>query len=287
MKTKKSTQVALVALSTLGMMACGDPLKDAQIIEEPRTLAVQIEAEDGSATPGAGEEATARIVFAGTDGPQEVRLSYRICEAAESARGVPYCNGLVYEEGVLDAVDSLAEIDFSVPDDATAGSRFAVLGVACVSSSPSLAEDPNDWSCDGPETPLAFSFDAWLRGEEPNGNPDFSDLAIVVEGQVAVAETPSEAPSCASGTPQVSAGQTAKIAIEYGALAREDGEWLQVSHFSAGGEYERQFTIIEPDEELTTEIEWVAGSAGASKHYLVVRDGLGGVSFSTFSVCVE
>lgn len=287
MKTKKYTQVTFTALGALASIACGDPLKDAQIIEEPRTLAVQIEAEGGSARPGAGEEATARIVFAGTEGPQEVNLAYRICEAADSARGVPYCKGPIYEEGTLDSVESLAEIAFVVPAAAAAGTRFAVLGVACPTDNPSLAEDPNDWSCDGPEAPLAFSFDAWVGGEGPNENPDFSDLMIEVEGQVALAETPSEAPSCANGTPQVSAGEKVKVGIDYGSLVREDGEWLQVSHFSTSGQYERQFTILEPEEELTTEIEWEAGSAGASKHYLVVRDGLGGVSFATFSVCVE
>lgn len=287
MKTRKSTQVALAALFTLGMIACGEPLKDAQVIEEPRTLAVQIEAEDGSATPAAGEDAIARIVFAGTAGPQEVHLAYRICEAADSARGVPYCSGPVYEEGVLDAVDSLAEVEFSVPEDASAGSRFAVLGVACVTSSPSLAEDPNDWSCDGPDAPLAFSFDARVGGDERNENPDFSDVVIEVDGQVAPLESASLTPSCVAGTPEVGVGEKTRVAIDFGPSAREEGEWFQVSHFATSGAYERQFTIIEPDEELTTEIEWEAGSAGASKHYLVVRDGLGGVSFTTFSVCVE
>lgn len=287
MKTKKSTQVALTALGSLFSVGCGEPLKDAQKIEEPRTLAVQIEAEDGSATPGAGEEATARIVFAGTRGPEEVSVAYRICEAADSARGVPYCKGPIYEEGSLDEVDALAEIAFSVPSSSTAGTRFAVLGVACLTSAPRLAADPNDWSCEGPETPLAFSFDARVGGEERNKNPDFSELVIDVDGTYVEAESVSKAPSCAAGMPQVKVGTKTAVTIDYGPLVREDGEWLQTSHFATSGEYERQFTILEPDEDPTTEIEWKAGSAGASKHYLVVRDGLGGVSFATFSVCVE
>lgn len=287
MKTKKYAQVVLAALGALASIACGDPLKEAQIIEEPRTLAVQIEAGAGSARPAAGEEATARVVFAGTGGPQQVNLAYRICEAAESARGVPYCKGRIYEEGTLDSVDALAEIAFLVPDEATSGTRFAVLGVACPTDSPSLADDPDDWSCDGSEAPLAFSFDAWVGGDDPNDNPDFSELVFELDGQVVDAQPASQAPSCDAGATYVNAGEKTTVRIEYGALTREDDEWLQVSHFATSGEYERQFTIIEPNEELTTEIEWKAGSAGPSKHYLVARDGFGGVSFSTFSVCVE
>lgn len=287
MKTKKNTQLSLLAFAVAGLAACGEPLKEAQIIEEPRTLAVQIEAEDGSATPAPGEAATVRMVFAGERGPQGVNVAYRICEAADSARGVPYCAGAVYEEGFLDGVDSLAEITFSVPEGAAEGTRFAVLGVACPTNTPSLAEDPNDWSCDGIETPLAFSFDAWVGGEERNQNPDFTELVIDVDGQLVEPEMVDAAPSCADGVPRVPQGKKAQVRIDYGPSAREEGEWLQASHFATGGEYERQFTILEPDEELSTEIEWKAGSVGPVKHYLVVRDGLGGVGFAAFSVCVE
>lgn len=288
MKTKTNIERALLALAALGLGACGDPLKEAQIIEEPRTLAVQIEAQSGSATPTAGEEATARVVFAGPEGPEEVNLAYRICEAAESARGVPYCAGPVYEEGILDSVASFAEVAFSIPEGTTKGTRFAVLGVACPESAPKLTEDPDDWSCEGPERPLSFSFDAWTRDDEPNQNPDFSELVVAVDGEVVELQTVDTAPTCADGAVRVSQGKMAKVTLDYGPLAREGDEWLQVSHFATGGEYERQFTIIEPDEELSTEIEWKAGSAARPvKHYVVVRDGLGGVGFATFSVCVE
>lgn len=287
MKTKTNIQPALFALAALGSVACGDPLKEAQIIEEPRTLAVQIAAESGSATPGAGEQAIARMVFAGPEGPEEVNLAYRICEAADSARGVPYCAGPIYEEGTLDGVDSLAEVAFVVPEGSTEGTRFAVLGVACPSSAPNLTDDPDDWSCEGLERPLSFSFDAWTRGDEPNHNPDFSELVVEVDGEVVEKQDVDAAPTCADGVVRVSAGKKAKVTLDYGPLAREGEEWLQVSHFATGGEYERQFTIIEPDEKLSTDIEWKAGSAGPVKHYIVARDGLGGVGFATFSVCVE
>jgi hypothetical protein len=286
-KTKTNYQLGFAMLCSLAGAACGDPLKTAQIIEEPRMLAVQIEADGGAATPAPGESATVRVVFAGPEGPQEVRLAYRICAAADSARGVPYCQGPVYEEGSLDAVDSLAEIAFSVPGDAVMGTRFAVLGVACPTNTPSLAEDPNDWSCDGLEKPLSFSFDARVGGEDNNDNPDLDELVIDVDGQLALLEDVAETPVCAEGTPEINSGEKTKVTIDYGALAREDGEWLQASHFATSGEYERQFTIIEPAENLTTEIEWKAGKSGISKHYLVLRDGFGGVAFSSFSVCVN
>lgn len=287
MKTKTNIGPALLALTALVQVACGDPLKRAQIIEEPRTLAVQIESDSGTATPAAGEEATARMVFAGQEGPQEVNVAYRICEAADSARGVPYCSGPVYEEGTLENVDSFAEVFFVVPEGTKAGTRFAVLGVACPSSAPSLAEEPDDWSCDGFESPLSFSFDAWVEGDEPNQNPDISELEVRIDGALVELQGVDVAPTCADDVVRVKEGKKAKVTFDYGPLARESDEWLQVSHFTTGGEYERQFTIIEPDEKLSTELEWEAGGVEPVKHYVVARDGLGGVGFATFSVCVE
>lgn len=287
MKSQRDIHLSLLTLGAFSSVACGEPLKKAQEIEEARTLAVQIEAEDGSATPAPGQDATARVLFAGPEGPKQVNIAYKICEAADSVRGVPYCIGDVYAEGTERGVDSLAEIEFSVPESAEEGSRIAVLAAACENGEPELAEDPNNWNCGGAEAPLSLSFDGYIGGREPNSNPDLSEMRILVDGQEAVFEDPDQAPDCTAPIPLVDANETFTVSIDYGPSAREEDEWLQVSHFATGGEYERQYTVFEPDEELSMEIEWESPKAGAFKHYVVVRDGLGGVAFATFSVCAE
>ncbi len=287
MKANEKIHALLIAVAASSAVACGEPMKKAQEIEEPRTLAVQIEGQDGSATPAPGDDATLRVLFAGPSGPQRVNVAYKICESADSARGVPYCVGEVYEEGSQDGVDSLLEVAFSVPESAADETRIAVLGVACETGEPTLAEDPDDFHCSGGETPLAFSFDAYLGGAEENENPDLSGILIEIDGREVTLEGADEPPSCDESVAMVDAEKSLVVTVEYGSDAREEDEWLQVSHFATKGEYERQYTILEPDERLATEIEWESSKAGASKHYVVVRDGLGGVSFVTFSVCAE
>jgi hypothetical protein len=78
-----------------------------------------------------------------------------------------------------------------------------------------------------------------------------------------------------------------ELTIELGESARELGESIQLSHFSTAGLLDRPFTFFDLDQPLATSIEWDAPTASRPvKHYLVIRDGRGGVSFASFSVCV-
>lgn len=279
--------MAGVCLAAL-LGGCGDPLKDAQRIEESRVLAVQIEGPGGTATPSAGEDATVRFLLAGPDGPEPAQVAYRVCEAADSARGVPYCVGDTLAEGVLRAGSSVPELDFTLPLDATPESRLAVLGVVCVKGDPSLGIDPEDFTCSGGNRPLRLSFDAYVGGSERNRNPDLSQLSVVISGQAVSLSDPDAHPSCDEGTVMVGAGESHQVVVSLGSESREDDEWLQVSHFATRGKFERQYTVIEPGESASATLDWKAPDVGvASAHYLVVRDGLGGVAFATWHVCAE
>jgi hypothetical protein len=108
-----------------------------------------------------------------------------------------------------------------------------------------------------------------------------------MSGEVVELSSPDAAPACDGDSVEIEANASQDVRITLSDRAREGEEWLQVSHFATRGDYERQFSIVEPSEAPKTELEWKTTEAGASKHYLVVRDGAGGVSFATWNVCAR
>jgi hypothetical protein len=284
---KMSRSAALFIASSLAL-GCGEPLKDAQLIEEPRVLAVQVESASLMATPEVGEEARVRLLLAGPSGPLPVRVAYRVCEAVDSARGVPMCGARVFAAGETAVASPAPVFDFIVDDSVLPDTRLAVLGVACTNGEPTLSLDPSDWSCDGMDQPLRFSFDGTVGGKESHRNPDLDDLVVTISGEDATLTSVEDAPTCEEGVPQVEAGKEVSVSLVLGNRAREENEWLQLSHFSTGGKLERQYTIIEPEEQLRAVVKWKAHQEPMPiKHYLVVRDGRGGVGFAAWDVCSQ
>ena len=146
-----------------------------------------------------------------------------------------------------------------------------------------------DSDCTGGAEALRFSFDAWTTAADfVNQNPDLSELRVVVDGTAIPLDELDAPPSCDSDAPEVAAEVSHHVELVLGAGAREPGESLQLSHFSTSGLFERHYSFVEPDEAPETSLEWDAPSAGtAVKQYLVLRDGRGGVSFASFSVCAR
>ena len=292
MNKRYTMQFALagVILSTL---SCGDPLKDPQTIEDARVLGVRIATQDDHASLEPGEAALISLLVAGTEGTLGGRVAYTLCEAADSARGVPYCSGLVISEGTTDLDGTSLSVD--VPDSVADGSRLALLGVVCFDSEPSLVEDPLDWGCAGSEEGLKLSFDAWTtRSGLLNRNPDLSEVSVQIAGEKIPLDELSDEASCANDAPSVSADKAHDVVIYIGEGAREpgdvaldqSGESLQISHFSTSGLFERQYSFVEPEQDPETILEFEAPPAGeAVKQYLVVRDRRGGVSWVSWSFC--
>lgn len=290
MTTIRTPLKGTLILSLVSLVACGDPLKDGQKLEDPRVLAVTVFDEEGSATPAAGEAAELSFLVAGPEGPQEGRIAYQICEAADSARGVPFCAGELLADGEVESEAALLGVSFTVPEATLPGTRLAVLAVLCTEGAPELAEDPLDWACSDESAPFNLSFDLWTAPDsgEKNANPDLVDLAIEVREQAVSLDDPHEAPACGDGVVELDKERTHTFSFRLGEAAREGEEWLQVSHFSTAGLFEHQFSVMEPEEDAVVTLSWEAPkTAGPVKQYLVVRDGLGGVSFVSWTVCVR
>ncbi len=282
---KRRTLAPLTIVLTL--VGCQEPLKDAQRIEEPRVLGVRVATASNGASLEPGQSAELQVLLAGPEGPLHARLAYELCEAADSAHGVPFCAGDVVSQSTVD-VDG-APIAFDVPASTPEGAHLAFLGVVCPEGEPELHEDPSDSGCSDGTEALRLSFDAWTAGADfANQNPDLSELRVTLGNTTIPLDALDASPSCDANAPEVAAEVNHELEIVLGAGARESGEQLQLSHFSTSGLFERQYSFVEPEEAPETSVAWRAPSAGtAAKQYLVLRDSRGGVSFASFSVCAR
>lgn len=274
---------------------CEDPLKEAQLIEEPRILGVRVTTQDDRASLEPGQSAGFEVLVADSDGPVDARLSFELCTSADSWRGVPSCDGEVFAEGSVDLAASpvLVELPSSLPAD----SKLALLGVACLVGEPRLSSNPASWRCSGADSPLRFSFDVWSRGSAfVNRNPDLSEVRVRV-GRVEVpldaVDTP---PSCDTDALDVSRADDHDVEIVLGEAAREPSgtsssaahEALQLSHFSTRGSFERHYSFIAGEQRPRVSLAWTAPARESPvKQYLVVRDGRGGVSWVSWSFCAR
>jgi hypothetical protein len=288
MKRESSPYFALLLA-----IGCEDPLKHGQRLEEARILGARVVSETGEAslTPGAG--ATVELLMAGPGGPVDARVAFEFCEAVASDRGVPRCARQAFAEGVVDTLSS--PITLSIPEGVPAGARLAFLGVACEAGEPSLTGAPLDWNCTGDHEPSRFSFDASTRTPTfTHRNPDLAELLLEIAGAEVPLDDPRSPPSCADGVPVVAARTAQRVEWRLGPGAREPGdaggagESLQVSHFSTSGHFERQLSFVDEVDEPVVRLSWEAPAVDVpAKLYLVVRDGRGGVSWVSASVCAR
>ena len=278
---RHATLSGIFALASLG---CGEPLKEAQRIEEPRVLGVRIEGESGSSEVAPGEQMELTLLLAGPEGPVDAEIAFRACVGKGTERGVPECGEAPFLEGTALASDF--PFSAELPLTIALGARIVILGVACVGSEPSFAEDPRDWRCRDGDSPLRFSFETTAAsGSERNRNPELEEVTAQISGTSLQLDDTLAAPSCEQDRATVAADQTHEMRIELGPEAFEAGEELQVSLFSTGGHLDRQFTFLEQGQ-TSFLIEFEASSAEkALKQYLVVRDSRGGVSWVTWSFC--
>ncbi len=268
------------------LLACEDPLKPAERIDDPRVLAARVSTATGDASLVPGESAEAELLLAGPQGPLTARVAYRLCAAAESQRGVPYCAEEPFAAGVTDP--GVGAAAFDLPPTLRGGVRLALLGAACLDGDPELGETPLDWSCTNGTEPLGFTFDAYTLGTTPQANPDLNALSVKVAQTNLELSPASTAATCDAGTLKVAAGETHVVDLDLGEAAREPQETLQLSHFSTRGKFERHFSFVGPEQAPRVALKWqVPRETGPLKQYLVVRDGRGGVSWATWNFCVR
>lgn len=300
----------VLILTALGLLssACGDPIKDGQRIQELRVLAAQLEVDGdstGSATPDPGSAATVTWLLAAPSGlPPETLWQMQVCVAADSRYGVPYCRDeplASVEQGEPSA--AAPTLSFTVPDSNVLddASKLAVLAVFCDGGELHAADNPIDSTCPGAATIQRASLDVFIGSENTqNRNPDLSEASVELDGEL---WQPSPEGDCsADGIPFVRAdGHEYSVTLNLTETAREtqpevldevEKEGLQISTLSTLGKLDRRFSDFAPDDSnLSTRVPWKApgeiSETTPSTFYFVVRDGRGGTSWLTRTLCVE
>ena len=307
--------VSLALAASVICWACGDPIKDPQLIEETRVLGarVEVDGDPDRATPEPGESVTVRWLVADPGEQLQRTWAFAVCAAADVAHGTPLCVAppfAVIESGQL----ALGEPSFSVTvpplDELHDAPQLSVLGVICTEGSAHLGEDWADTYCEGSATQESLvSLDIWLQQDElSNRNPSLAGMQVRLDGNPWAETDPAAADSidCTRadlGLPSTTAGsEEHRITFTPAAENQEPLptshpqdeplEELQLQHFVTAGELERAYSNLDPTTVGSqVELLWDAPSeVGADgevvRFYLVARDLRGGVGWTERTLCL-
>jgi hypothetical protein len=283
---------------------CGDPIKDAQQIEELRVLGgrAEVEGDSDRATPAPGETASVSFLVADPGGvsPDTV-WSLAVCVAVETNYGVPSCRDELIATAEQETLGTaIPTIDFVVPDEAALGDAesLAVLGVICDGGTAS-AEAFGEAGCGAGQVTQRVSMEVFVGGgDAENHNPDLADSALFVDDELwesALDCSMAEARSVSAD------GKEHRVTLELTEAARElqtrtlddvSVESLQISHFATGGFLERRFSNVAPEtSDFSQELTWSAPKEARQgdevSFFFVVRDQRGGISWLTRTLCLE
>ena len=307
---------------------CADEIEPASLIARPRVLGARVEtAGDPSRSwPRPGESATLTWLAVAPDASQPRPLAWTLDACVATATGDACRDGEApfYSGGGASDDGGLPALTFTAPSEATMGdaSRLFVTGAICTDGAAVAGAGPGQ-RCAGSnavESDVALTV-AVERANLDNHAPTLADDPITFDGApwpgTAIAALPAEdcaTTAAALGLPVVAATtRDDKRWIEVGidaadreiipppagsdADAGASREALQLSHFSTGGELDRQFDAVESaDQRAVTplRVDWqppkpeaVTSPGGvAVTFYFVARDLRGGVDWTTRSLCV-
>jgi len=284
----KRTACGLIGMALWG---CSDPLKDVELVSEPRVLGARVEVsgEPGRASPAAGEAASVRWLVAAPEPDPALGWSLLVCGAAPEGSDLPACAEEPFAvASVVDPLPGEPRIDFTVPSD-TAALSLAVLGTVCPGSAPS-----ESGGCSGGGGMLV-SFDFALAPDVVNYNPVLEPESVLFDG------APWAAGSDCAILPAAVPGSGHTLDLLLDEADREplvaptsvdpEREPLQASHFATGGELQRAFTVFHADQnDLTASVSWkapdTAPPSGLVRFFFVVRDSRGGTDWLERAVCV-
>jgi len=281
------------------LVACDDPLKTVELIDEPRVLGarVEVEGEPERAAPEPGQRARARFLLAAPEPLGELGFALMACPAAVRQGGRSECAGKAFASVVSEAgVASEASLDFEVPAELDPRGRVLVLGVLCPEASP--IEDGAGCQAGGVAKRVTLELDL-SRADDVNHNPTLEPETILFDGEP-WSELPAAAGECAGlGYAEVepSSAHSLEVALDEAdrdALPRPSEldpsrESLQLSHFTTAGDLSRAFESVPwSSGELQRRTSWSApAGAGLVQFWLVLRDFRGGSDFVQRAVCVR
>jgi hypothetical protein len=293
----------VLAMLALGALGCVGELDPAWLITKPRILGVRntvAGTERASPLPGERVELELIVVEPSTPDPL-VSWTLAACIAEVTTNGSGFCAGMPF---AFDIQTNLGggppHLTVDVPADAPMGSSLLVVGAVCVNADLVVDLGSMDARCTGAGAgePMLVTYRLPIGTE--NFNPVMADDGIALAG-MPWPETPSIA-GCAD-LPQARIGDEVRvISVSLRGATREpllDGgnETLVLSHFTTARELERQYSVLEGDQDTTTPmmIEWtpeedadrpVPAEGAVVRFWFVLRDGRGGLDSATRALCL-
>ncbi len=321
-----------VPLLLLGLSACDD-LTPGSLIESTRILGARAElsSDPNRAWPQPGEEVTLSLVMAfPTELLPPISWGLLACPDFATNTALGGCAGqplgLTLQETPIE--EQAPSLTFTLPNEDTLDeiTTIRLLGIVCTNSSVRLETDDlitgvplntitEVASCENEDErgiiftatfPIDFADD-----DESNNHPALpSDFVVLA---LRGSDTPSTTDSCegmsVDAIPSIPRTQTPlTLSLRVDPEARETfsvmrgdppqsediQETLQISHFVTLGSLERQFSIIEDDDMLSTDLTWgpppleeIPDDGRLVRFYLVTRDLRAGLSSRSFVICVQ
>lgn len=282
----------------LWLFGCDDPLKNVELVAEPRVLGARVEVlnDPGRAAPAPGETATVTFLLASPALEQTLGFALSACPAATRQGARTECAAEPFAQVTsADGEAEIASLSFDVPADLEASGRIAVQGILCPFGSP----NQEGTACDGVETGTSVTLALELsRDGDVNLNPTLEPESLSFDDQ-AWPDLPAGEGDCTGlGYAEVAAGSEHTFQVVLDELDRDavphpqaldpTRESLQLSHFATAGNLSRAFESIAWDsDELVRRTTWTAPKQpGLVRFWLVLRDLRAGSDFLERSVCV-
>ncbi len=304
--TKLPRAVATLLLAAVAI-GCGPTFDPASLIEKTRVVGARVEV-DGApdrASPAPGETAT--VTWLVTSPAEIPALGWAFALCAPSALGDLNCDSAPLE--LYQGTDTPPRVTIAVPGaDALGTARTLTLyGRICVSSAPTFDPESGYPACtDGGDGTTAAVSIALQDGTDANHNP-VADHAFTFDGQPWAANAGGDA--CMAGL-RVKAG-TEEHAItilaegsdreSYTALSGYPPvptalrETLEISEFTTSGKLKTGVSFVEAADsaaQTMVPVKWTTPKPAdvttekPVTFTFVVRDGRGGIDWTTRSVCV-
>ena len=304
---------ASAVLLTAVAIGCGPSFDPASLIEKTRVVGARVEV-DGApdrATPAPGETATVTWLVTSPTAKPPLGWAFALC--APNALGNLNCDSAPLN--LYQGTDSPPRVSIAVPTADVLGAAQSIIlyGRICVSSAPTFDPQSGYPGCtdggDGTTAAVSIELQGGQNGNDgtaTNHNP-VADHGFTFDGQPWATGAGSDA--CATGPRVTAATEEHVIAIvtdggdreSYTALAGYPPvptalrEALQISEFTTLGKLKTGISFVEAADaaaQTTVEVKWTTPKPAdviadePVTFTFVVRDGRGGVDWTTNSVCV-
>jgi len=307
----KTSRLAAAAALMLAAGACQSDLDPGWLVYRDRVLGARVEtaADPRVASPAPGDAAVVRWVMAAPPGAAQDRSwTFVLCPAAPYAGGIESCGGPAFTSFAGRGPSPAVAFEVPPAEALKTTDHLALIGAVCSGGEPSVDPTSGVVSCGGGLV-HQVALGIGLASDEPNHNPVLGDDRIAFDGR----SWPAPAgDACSEGAaPRVAAdGAVHTIELTLRGSDRDTyttatgnppravsvRESLQLSHFATAGELERQYSVVERNDDrdsTAVSIEWIpppaeevpAGGLPVNLTF-VVRDLRGGLDAATRTLCV-